>query len=205
MIQDQRKSWNKEYRTRGKLWRGEFREKGIIESNLLPGLTLDNGCGNGKGTPSVDDVIGLDFSPFALSFYTKSDKILGNMVHLPFKDRTFSNVLFIHSLDHLKEDERRVAMMEAGRVLKDEGRVIVRVFSREDFRYGKGKEVEDSTFLRGNRITTHYFDREELNGHPSFKIMKIFDINYRINIQKVLFKRQEFIIILLKFKSGNIQ
>jgi SAM-dependent methyltransferase len=205
MTGDQRKSWNREYRYRGKLWRGESRERDIIESNLLPGLTLDNGCGNGKGTPAVDGVIGLDFSLFALSLYNNPNRILASMVQLPFKDRIFSNVLFIHSLDHLRRDERRTAMIEASRVLKDGGRIIIRVFSREDFRYGKGKEVEENTFLRGNKITTHYFDKGEFTENPDFQIESINDINYTINIKGTTFKRQEFIIILVKFKSRNIQ
>jgi SAM-dependent methyltransferase len=205
MRQDQRKSWNREYRLRGKLWRGELKEKEIFSESLLPGLTLDNGCGNGKGTPRIEDLIGLDFSIFALSLYDSQPKILGDMSLLPFKDQIFSNVLFIHSLDHLDGEERRIALEEAARVLKDDGRVIARVFSRLDFRYGKGRETEAGTFIRGNRIVTHYFEEEEFLYNRIFKVAKIFDIDYTINIQKKKFNRREFIIILVKCKSENIQ
>ncbi|MGC8561721.1 MAG: class I SAM-dependent methyltransferase [Thermoplasmata archaeon] len=205
MGQDQKKSWNREYRLKGKLWRGELKEKGILSESLLPGLTLDNGCGNGKGTPPADEVIGLDFSIFALSLYGSNSKVLGDMVNLPFKDGSFSNVLFIHSLDHLSKEDRLLALREAGRVLKDGGRVVARVFSREDFRYGKGKEIEEGTFLRGNRIQTHYFDKEEFSIGQVFKVINLIEINYKINIQKNIFKRQEFIIILTKSKSENYQ
>ncbi len=201
MRQDQRKSWNREYRLRGKLWRGELKEKEILGESMLPGLTLDNGCGNGKGTPPAEGVIGLDFSNFALAIYRYDSKVLGDMVNLPFRDRTFSNVLFIHSLDHLSMEERSLALLEANRVLKDDGRVVVRVFSKQDFRYGKGKEIEGGTFLRGNKIQTHYFNKEEFSSGSVFKVINTFDINYNINIQNNIFKRQEFIIILAKSKS----
>lgn len=205
MRQDQRKSWDREYRLRGKLWRGKLKEVGIYEKNLVPGMTLDNGCGNGKGTPIVGDVTGLDFSKFALYLYEGGDRVLGDIVNLPFKSRTFANVLFIHSLDHLNGGERIQALAEAVRVLKDDGILLVRAFSRQDFRCGKGVETEDGTFLRGTKITTHYFDREEFSDSSLFKVSKIFDINYEVKIQNVRFNRREFIIILVKCKSENIQ
>jgi SAM-dependent methyltransferase len=198
MSQDQRKSWNREYRLRGKIWRGELKEKEIFDEILLPGLTLDNGCGNGKGTPFIKNSIGLDFSIFALSLYVGESKVLGDMLALPFKDRTFSNVLFIHSLDHLNSQERVKAIEEAGRVLKADGKVVVRVFSITDFRYGKGLEIEPRTFLRGNRISTHYFEKEEFSDLPLFKVSKIYNINYNINIRNKIYNREEFIIILIK-------
>ena len=202
---DQRKSWNREYRMRGNLWRGELKEKDIFDDILVPGMTLDNGCGTGKGTPVTENLIGLDFSVFALSLYRGKTKVLGDMVQLPFKSNSFSNILFIHSLDHLSTKERSQALEEAGRVLNEDGRVIIRVFSRLDFRYGKGQETEEATFLRGNRIQTHYFQRDELSSSDLFKVSKIFDINYEINIQNKRFNRREFIIILVKCKSKNIQ
>ncbi len=205
MRQDQKKSWDREYRLRGKLWRGRLKEGEIYEDNLLPGTTLDNGCGNGKGTPMVRGVIGLDFSKFALRLYEGENKVLGDIVHLPFKDGTFSNVLFVHSLDHMDRVERKQALAEAARVLKDSGVLLVRVFSRQDFRFGKGKETEDGTFLRGTKITTHYFDREEFFESSLFKVTKTVDINYEVKIQNNRFNRREFIIILVKCKSGNIQ
>ncbi|MEM0133898.1 MAG: class I SAM-dependent methyltransferase [Thermoplasmatales archaeon] len=205
MKQDQKKSWNREYRLKGKLWRGELKEKNILRNSLLRGTTLDNGCGNGKGTPQVDGVVGLDFSIFALALYNSGSKVLGDMANLPFKNGTFSNVLFIHSLDHLSKEERSIALKEAWRVLKEDGRVVVRVFSKRDFRYGKGEEIEEGTFLRGNKIQTHYFDKDEFSSASIFKVYDTIDINYDINIQNNRFKRREFIIILIKSNSENYQ
>lgn len=204
MALDQKRAWNREYRTRGRLWRGESKERDTLTEALIQGRILDNGCGNGKGTPSGRDVVGLDFSYHALSLYRIAPKVLGDMTNLPFKSEIFSNVLFIHSLDHLSFEQRIVALNEAWRVLEDEGKVIVRVFSRSDFRYGKGKEIEDGTYIRGNGLFTHYFRKKELETHPLFKVAKILNINYFVNIQNTQYKRREFIIILVKCKSGNI-
>lgn len=205
MRQDQRRAWNREYRLRGRLWRGELKEKEIFLDNLVPGVTLDDGCGNGKGTPKIENLVGLDFSKFALSLYQAESKVLGDIVNLPFKANTFSNVLLIHSLDHLRNEERTEALLEAVRVLRDDGKIFVRVFSKSDFRYGKGKEVEGGTFQRGNGIETHYFGLKEFLNNPKYEVKRVINVDYHINIQMKKFKRSEFIIILSKSKSKNNQ
>ena len=35
-------------------------------------------------------------------------------------------------------------------------------FGKSDLRFGEGNEVEDSSFLRGNGIMTHYFQEGEI-------------------------------------------
>lgn len=205
MKDEQRIFWNKEYRLRGKLWRGESKEKEIIESGLRAGLSLDVGCGNGKESPSGNEVIGMDFSIFALRNYPNERKILGDMRAIPFKRESFSNVLLLHSLDHLLLTDREKAIDEAWRILKDDGLLVIRVFSTDDFRSGKGKEVESGTLQRGTKIITHYFERQELEKYRNFSEENFFKINYYINIQNKKIKREEYIIILSKCKSQKCQ
>ncbi len=193
----QKRYWELEYKRRGKLWRGSSREKSEIERILLPGMTLDAGCGNGKETPSVEGIIGLDFARNALKLYVPRNKVQGDITCLPFKDNTFSNVLFLHSIDHLLENERRIALNEANRILKPNGRLIIKVFSINDFRSSKGSEIEKNTYVRGNKIRTHYFTPDEFNDTP-FKSKEVRNINYNIIINGLQIKREELIIILTK-------
>lgn len=204
MVEGQRRHWNREYRLRGRLWRGEIKETEIFQSTMIPGLSLDNGCGNGKGAPVTDDMIGLDYSHFALKLYPGKFRILGNMLNLPFKNSSFSNVVFIHSLDHLLTAEREGAIREASRVLIDKGRIIIRVFSEKDFRFGKGREIERGTFIRGDSIITHYFNLKEFLKYDFLESTAVHEINYYINIKNERIKRAEFIIILVKCNSENI-
>jgi len=196
-------TWDREYHRKGKLWRGESRDVGIITPFLSSGPILDSGCGNGKYSPPGDNIISLDFSRNALILHPSKLKVLGDMRYLPFRDAVFSSVLFMHSLDHLVAEERRAALNEGLRVLKPEGIMAVRVFSRSDFRYGKGKEVEEGTFIRGNGIITHYFKLEELESLSGMKIERFDKINYYINILNKKYMREEFIIIFKKYKSSN--
>lgn len=195
----QRKYWETEYRKRGKLWRGSSREMGEITNYIrMEGRTLDAGCGNGKDTPPLENIIGLDFSRNALKLYPLNKRVQGDITSLPFKSSTFSNILFIHSLDHLLEKDRKIALNEAHRILQNGGKVVIKSFSINDFRYGKGKEIEPSTFERGNRIHTHYFNNEEFDNIPLFKLERKKIINYNIIIKGEVIKREEIIIILIK-------
>ncbi len=194
----QRKYWEIEYRRRGKLWRGASKELDEISKYILNGMTLDAGCGNGKDTPQIKDIVGMDFSRNALKLYPFRIKVRGDLTSPPFKDSTFSNILFLHSLDHLLEDGRKIAMKEAHRILKEGGRAIIKSFSTNDFRYGKGKEIEINTFERGNRIYTHYFSENEFENIPLFKVERKKIINYSIIIKGKAIKREELIIILIK-------
>lgn len=194
----QRKYWDLEYKYKGKLWRGISRERDTIIASMNKGLTLDAGCGNGKDTPFVENLVGMDFSRNALRLYPFKLKVLGDITSLPFRNNSFSNILYLHSLDHLLENERIMALEEAYRILDKGGKVIMRVFSINDFRYGKGIEVERDTFRRGNKIYTHYFTVNEFDHFTNFKVIEKRIINYYIIINKSRIKREELFIILSK-------
>jgi SAM-dependent methyltransferase len=205
LIGKQQIYWNLEYKHRGKLWRGASKERGLVESAMEKGLTLDNGCGNGKESPRGDGTVGVDFSIFALRSYPNRNKVLANMASLPFRDESFENVLFFHSLDHLVETQREMAIAEGARVLKNGGKMFIKVFSRNDFRSNKGNQIEEGTFLRGNNIITHYFAENEFRDIVGLKVVNFIKINYHINIKNVKKGREEYIIILIKCKSENSQ
>jgi hypothetical protein len=62
----------------------------------------------------------------------------------------------------MMEADRSRAAKEILRVLKPAGYLFVEGFGRGDIRFGEGEEVEDSSFLRGNGIVTHYFQEGEI-------------------------------------------
>ncbi|MEM0128165.1 MAG: class I SAM-dependent methyltransferase [Thermoplasmatales archaeon] len=203
VLKSQIKAWNREYRLRGRLWRGERRDRNIVEPYLSGSLILDDGCGDGKGSPKKSGVVSIDFSIHALRLNPSNLKIVGDMTSLPFRNSTFDVVLLTHSIDHLMEEGRRTALSEASRVLIPGGFMIIRVFSRLDFRFSKGKEVEEGTFVRGNGILTHYFNPDEIAPSLGMTFEKREKIDYYINIQGHKYLREEYIIIFKKLKSEN--
>ena len=127
---------------------------------------LEMGCGDGKtlsAMPRGWRVAALDISLPALRLCTRSqsDLILAGAERLPFKGESFDAVFAYHVAGHLYLPGRRSLAVEVERVLRPGGRLFFREFGREDMRMGRGREVEEATFLRGAGIITHYFTQSE--------------------------------------------
>jgi SAM-dependent methyltransferase len=187
--------WQTDYQTRGSLWAGA--------SYLLPeipenALVLETGCGNGKTLRSLgQNAVGIDISSAAVQLAGPS-ALVGDVRFLPFKDSVFDIIFCWHVLGHLSFLERKTAADEMLRVLKPGGVLYFKDFSRNDFRYGKGTEVEPSSFLRGDGIVTHYFEPEELIS--LFGPSDISAVSWDLRIKGVNNRREE---ILLSHKKTN--
>jgi SAM-dependent methyltransferase len=97
-----------------------------VFSELCTGLTLDAGSGPCQYHDHLDDAVGLDFSRVALKKGKVGRvKVLGSCGLLPFADGVFDSVLLSEVLEHLESPEK--ALIEAKRVLKVGGRVVVSV------------------------------------------------------------------------------
>ena len=189
--------WENDYEKRGPRWGGA--------SYLLPeiqagSLVLETGCGNGKTLVSLGpDVIGIDISQSAVEQAGPS-ALVGDICFLPFKDAVFDVVFCWHVLGHLSLSKRKTVVGEMLRVLKPGGMFYFKDFSRNDFRFGKGVEVEPSSFLRGDGIITHYFEPEELASF--FGPSVISTISWDLRVKGVNYHREE---ILLSHKKTNTE
>ncbi|HKM42096.1 MAG TPA: class I SAM-dependent methyltransferase [Methanocorpusculum sp.] len=189
--------WQTDYELRGPRWGGA--------SYLLPkisetALILETGCGNGKTLRSLGpNAIGIDISETAVNLAGAS-AIVGDICYLPFKDAVFDIIFCWHVLGHLPAVCRRTAADELIRVLKPGGVLYFKDFSRNDYRYGKGIEVEPDSFLRGDGIVTHYFECEELV--PLFGPSVISTASWNLRIKGADNLREE---ILLSHKKAHIE
>lgn len=167
-----REAWQKLYSKHG-IQYGGTGDIGPLEQVLKPGMmVLDAGCGDGKTTEILAkkaDVVGCDFSREALVSLQhqrgrelQADLVECELGNLPFADEKFNVITCVHSLSHMKENERSRAAREILRSLRPGGYVLVEVFDHDDIRYGKGEEIEKASFLRGNGILTHYFEKGEV-------------------------------------------
>lgn len=212
-----RDAWNRDYLRRGQRWAGV--------SSRLPSISrservLEIGCGNGKtlvtlagtGTPqhSYDagspGIVGLDFSLEALRLcscttggYENIWLVCADAASLPFADASFDTVLLLHVLGHALNPSRRVVCQEAGRVVRTGGRIIIRVFSVNDFRAGKGDEIEERTYLRGDGTFTHYFHKDEISSlNPTLSLLSLETCVWNLKVRGNSFHREEFHAILRK-------
>jgi len=136
----------------------EFVESKLADSNII----LSIGCGPAIletklcQLHSTMEIIGLDCSTEMLSRASKSIHTrLGDAHHLAFDDHIFDAVLYVTSLEFIKDYQK--AIREAHRVLKSKGKVLilmlnpVSTYFRE--RYGKNK-----SYIRKNIKHTNIDD-----------------------------------------------
>src|SRR4030042_5143997 len=172
MMARAREAWQRLYSKHG-LQYGGTGDIGPLEPHIGTGMiVLDAGCGDGKTTEILSkkcDVVGCDFSKEALlslrsqrDIETPVNLVECNIGYLPFDHEKFDATTCVHTLSHMMEADRSRAAKEILRVLKPSGYLFVEGFGRGDIRFGEGEEVEDSSFLRGNGIVTHYFQEGEI-------------------------------------------
>jgi ubiquinone/menaquinone biosynthesis C-methylase UbiE len=147
---------------------------------LGEGTVLEIGCGNGKTLASLPAgrTVAVDFSSTAVHYchglFPDVHLAISDATTLPFRDGCFETVVASHVIGHAIAVERRKMASEVHRVLARGGTTHMVVFSKDDMRYGKGKEVEPNSFVRGNGIMYHYFDEDELESlFPSMDVQRI--------------------------------
>lgn len=163
-------AWDEEYRH--VRWGGP-RPVLSVEEKVPPGSrVLDAGCGNGRYLLPLSkkyDAVGIDVAMNALSesrsYLGRSGRnaecIASTLTALPFSDNSFDAVVCYGVMQHLFENERKLAAEEIRRVLKPSGILFIEVFGTDDMRFG-GQEVEHNTFVRKGGIIYHYFTEQEL-------------------------------------------
>lgn len=155
---EQREAWDDFYRKNKRPWRGNT---GFEHPFMRGERVLEIGCGNGKTISSLlddgVDVVGLDFSETAIEQCRElfdCEFVCASCDKLPFEGESFDGVIAFHVLEHLQPDELQRTMSEIRRVLKKNGALMVKVFSKDDMRSEKT--------TKGNGIFYHYFERKEL-------------------------------------------
>ena len=130
----------------------QLRERLAGLARLTPGESvLDVGCGTGtlaltakRAVGDAGSVVGVDASPDMIALATAKASRSGAAVafrpaaaeRLPFADATFDVVLSTLMLHHLPAPVRRVCVLEALRVLRPGGRMLVVDFSAPSNRRG---------------------------------------------------------------------
>jgi ubiquinone/menaquinone biosynthesis C-methylase UbiE len=204
---DFRTAWDEDYRSRGQLWGAS--------PAALPGIpagsrVLEIGCGSGKTAGALVhrscDITAIDFSATAVAMtrrvmirYHAGDAVVADARNLPFRHTTFGCVIARHVIGHMHKDDRMAAAREAARVLQPGGRVFLQVFSVDDLRNGVGKKVEDTTYLRGTGIITHYFTGPEVEAlFPTLEKESVTNRRWTMRIRGRDLLRAEIVAIFMK-------
>lgn len=97
------------------------------------GALLHAGCGTGEVAVDIArkaTIVGLDISRQALEKYRKvygknAKIVLGDLLDIPFKEKTFQVVFNLGVMEHFLEDDIHRILVEFHRVLRDGGKLIV--------------------------------------------------------------------------------
>lgn len=101
------------------------------------GLLLDASCGRGDTTIELKKrglkVIGINISKEEIMLARKKaekegvkiDFVIGDLTKAPFEDETFSQIISLDTLEHIKDDNS--VFQEFGRMLKRSGKLILSV------------------------------------------------------------------------------
>lgn len=142
-----------------------------VSDEWKPGKILEIGCGNCRNLIPFEyndfDCYGVDFSEEMLKYameYGKKHKLRiklkqAHATSLPFEKDYFDYVLCISVLHNLKDDERLKALREIKRVLKPNGKAIIVVWNKLQFKWGllfKKKDVFIPWHI-GNQVHERYY------------------------------------------------
>lgn len=110
-----------------------------IAGDLAGVRVLEAGCGEGYGAARLAaagvGVVALDYDASAVTHVRRAYPLIpvvrGNLVALPFGDRTYDVVVSLQTLEHLWDQDAFLA--ECGRVLRPGGRLILSTPNRLTF------------------------------------------------------------------------
>ena len=141
---------------------------------------LDLGCGNGRhvwlAAKEGFDAYGIDLSEKAIELAKDwmarehlpyKDLRSGNMADpLPYEDNFFDIIISYGALDHMPIGESTKAIMQARRVLKPGGLIVLKLEANSSFTSSYGKEVAKNELILDKPVERgmlqHFFDQDEV-------------------------------------------
>ena len=135
---------------------------------------LDLGCGRGNNLKYLLEknkkVIACDLSPVAIDDIKKNfpnvydTKCFDMLDGLPFEDETFDVIIADLSLHYFKKKDTEYVISELKRVLCNDGYLLIRLNSVNDYNsgYGKGIEVEKHLYQVNDNELKRFFDEEDI-------------------------------------------
>lgn len=190
------------------LWLDEYKD--ILEKNKDT-VILDLGCGIGADTLYLIErgynVLSCDFSKEALknvqaNIPNSEILYLDMMKEFPIEDDAYSLIIADLSLHYFDNNMTFHIMNEIKRILKNDGILLARVASTNDFNFGAGlgQKLENNFYFEGD-YTKRFFDFDD--------IIKYFGVIGSVEAKELSMTRNEDeyskpkIVYTIKVKNGN--
>ena len=187
-------------------------EKIYLRKNITKNsIVLEVGCGEGRSLrdvfPITKNLTGIDHDPKAFeevkSHFKKYPTVKlkkADATNLPFKAKTFDFVICMTTFANFGKQKFKV-LREMKRVLKDQGTIILSVFSEDAF--GERMKLYDKLKFPFKKIvgTTVYFDDkwgEGISEQFSEKQLRIIFKKVNLKIKEIIKLRMSYICKLSK-------
>tara|TARA_B100000315_G_C14494375_1_gene549195 strand:+ start:427 stop:1095 length:669 start_codon:yes stop_codon:yes gene_type:complete len=129
---------------------------------------LDIGCGggrhiklfaeNGFNTYGVDfSSVGIEYSNIFLSEYDLTAELMkSDMKGLPYKDEFFDGAISFGVFYYTDSLGMKKSISDLHRIMKVNGKAFINLRTINDYRFGKGEEIERNTFVLDIQETNEY-------------------------------------------------
>lgn len=171
------KYWNNKFKDKGYVWGKEpsgsavsalaiARQRGLSNQRVL-----DLACGYGRDSFYFAAngllVTGMDISLEAIEMAQSSgaeiEFMVGDMLNLPFSDRSFG-MLFSNFSIHLFDGRvRQQIIEECYRVLSGGGIAVFSVASVDDPDFGQGEQIGENCFMNSRGVVKYYYSRAAID------------------------------------------
>ena len=176
---------------------------------------LDIGCGAGRHVKLLSEnkfkTYGVEFSKSGIHYTKKllrqnnlkAEINYSDMSELPFKDNYFDGVISFGVFYYSDSKGMKKGINEMHRVMKNGGAGFINIRSTNDYRYGKGKKIEQNTFVMNIKetneynLTIHFLTKKNiLTYFKKFKKIKIEINEFSYNNMKML--HSDWLITVIK-------
>lgn len=167
--------WESSFRDKQEMWGWEPADSAIGTLKLFKKHGLNKilipGFGYGRNAKVFTDngfmVTGIEISETAIDLAKKhfgdSIKIYhGSVSSMPF-DQDLYDGIFCYALIHLLSVEERIRLIDdCYKQLRPDGYMVFVSISKEDFRFGQGKEISKDTFETWPGVTLFFYDSDSI-------------------------------------------
>jgi ubiquinone/menaquinone biosynthesis C-methylase UbiE len=157
---------------------------------------LEIGCGNGKNMLYRKDLecYGIDISDEQINICKKKqlNVVKSNMTSLPFETQYFDNIICIASYHHLDNIlDRKLSLEEMFRVLKNNGRILITVWARE-------QEIDSKRQFNSSDEIVPWISKDGNTYYRYYHIYQKDELEYEINLLCPMFTVEE-----ISYDKGN--
>ena len=179
--------------TRQYVWKDVKKFINTLQNNSK---LLDIGCGNGKNMLYRKDLecYGIDISDEQINICKKKqlNVVKSNMTSLPFETQYFDNIICIASYHHLDNIlDRKLSLEEMFRVLKNNGRILITVWARE-------QEIDSKRQFNSSDEIVPWISKDGNTYYRYYHIYQKDELEYEINLLCPMFTVEE-----ISYDKGN--